>query len=104
MSNCQKYPVPFGGGVAKIFRVGIQSGNGQIGAYYNVEKPDLIFSDKSSHHRAVQLCKAESAPQHVRTRTGAAQPGFQGSEVARYQIRGLKYGLFSRLAFHTGSF
>ena len=48
--------------------------------------------------------KAESALQHVHTRTKAAQPRFQGSEVARYQIRRLKYGLFSRLAFHTVAF
>jgi len=32
------------------------------------------------------------------------KPRFQGSEVACYQIRDSKYGLFSRLAFHTGHF
>ena len=34
------WTVPFGGGVGKIFRIGKQPMNGQISAYYNVEKPD----------------------------------------------------------------
>jgi len=36
-----KWTVPFGGGVGKIFRVGGQSMNAQILAFYNVVKPDL---------------------------------------------------------------
>jgi len=36
----EKWVVPFGGGVGKIFRVGKQPMNGSIGAYYNAEKPD----------------------------------------------------------------
>jgi hypothetical protein len=35
-----RWTVPFGGGIGKIFRVGRQPVNGQISAYYNVEKPD----------------------------------------------------------------
>ncbi len=35
-----RWTVPFGGGVGKIFRVGNRPMNGQISAYYNVEKPD----------------------------------------------------------------
>ena len=59
--------------------------------------------------QARQICSdleilVKSAPQHIHTRTGAAQPRFKGREVARYQIRGLKYGLFSRLAFQTSAF
>ena len=34
------WTVPFGGGVGKIFRIGKQPMNGQVSAYYNVEKPD----------------------------------------------------------------
>jgi hypothetical protein len=34
-----KWTVPFGGGVGKIFRVGSQAMNAQASAYYNVEKP-----------------------------------------------------------------
>jgi len=36
-----RWTVPFGGGIGKIFRVGKQPMNGQISAYYNVEKPEL---------------------------------------------------------------
>jgi hypothetical protein len=36
-----QWTVPFGGGVGKIFRIGKQPINGQINAYYNVEKPDF---------------------------------------------------------------
>jgi hypothetical protein len=35
----EKWTVPLGGGVGKIFRVGKQSMNAQASAYYNVEKP-----------------------------------------------------------------
>ena len=35
-----RWTVPFGGGVGKIFKIGKQPVNGQISAYYNVEKPD----------------------------------------------------------------
>jgi hypothetical protein len=35
-----RWTVPFGGGVGKIFRVGNRPMNGQISAYYNVAKPD----------------------------------------------------------------
>ena len=34
------WTVPFGGGIGKIFRIGKQPLNGQVSAYYNVEKPD----------------------------------------------------------------
>ena len=34
------WTVPFGGGVGKIFKIGAQPINGQISAYYNVEKPE----------------------------------------------------------------
>ena len=37
----QVWTVPVGGGVGKIFRVGKQAMNGQVQAYYNVEKPDI---------------------------------------------------------------
>ena len=36
-----KWTVPFGGGFGKIFRIGKQPMNGQVQAFYNVEKPDL---------------------------------------------------------------
>ena len=35
-----KWTVPFGGGVGKIFRIGKQPMNAQVQAFYNVEKPD----------------------------------------------------------------
>ena len=35
-----RWTVPFGGGVGKIFKIGKQPINGQISAYYNVAKPD----------------------------------------------------------------
>lgn len=35
-----RWTVPFGGGVGKIFKIGKQPVNGQVSAYYNVEKPD----------------------------------------------------------------
>jgi hypothetical protein len=39
--SSDRWTVPFGGGVGKIFRIGQQPVNAQISAYYNVEKPDL---------------------------------------------------------------
>jgi hypothetical protein len=35
----ERWTVPFGGGVGKIFRIGKQPVNAQVSAYYNVEKP-----------------------------------------------------------------
>jgi hypothetical protein len=35
-----KWIVPFGGGIGKIFRIGKQPVNAQVQAFYNVEKPD----------------------------------------------------------------
>jgi hypothetical protein len=35
-----RWTVPFGGGVGKIFKIGKQPVNGQVSAYYNVETPD----------------------------------------------------------------
>jgi hypothetical protein len=35
-----KWTVPFGGGVGKIFRVGKQPMNAQVQAFYNMDKPD----------------------------------------------------------------
>jgi hypothetical protein len=34
-----RWTVPFGGGVGKVFQIGKQPVNGQVSAYYNVEKP-----------------------------------------------------------------
>jgi len=34
-----RWTVPFGGGVGKIFKIGKQPVNGQVSAYYNAEKP-----------------------------------------------------------------
>lgn len=36
----QRWTVPVGGGVGKIFKIGKQPLNAQVGAYYNVEHPD----------------------------------------------------------------
>ena len=36
----QKWTVPVGGGIGKIFHLGKLPVNSQIGAYYNVERPD----------------------------------------------------------------
>jgi len=36
-----RWTVPFGGGIGKIFNIGKQPINGQIGAYYNVETPEF---------------------------------------------------------------
>jgi hypothetical protein len=35
-----RWTVPVGGGIGKIFKMGNQPMNAQMGAYYNVEKPD----------------------------------------------------------------
>ena len=37
----QKFVVPFGGGIGKLFRLGKLPVNAQVGAYYNVIKPDI---------------------------------------------------------------
>lgn len=39
--SSDRWTVPFGGGVGKIFKIGKQPLNGQISAYYNAEKPDF---------------------------------------------------------------
>jgi len=36
-----KWTIPFGGGVGKIFRIGKQPMNAQVQAFYNVEKPEF---------------------------------------------------------------
>ena len=36
-----RWTIPVGGGVGKIFKIGKQPVNGQVSAYYNVEKPDF---------------------------------------------------------------
>ena len=36
-----KWTVPFGGGIGKIFKIGKQPVNGQISAYYNAETPEF---------------------------------------------------------------
>lgn len=36
-----RWTIPIGGGIGKIFRIGKQPLNGQVSAYYNVEKPDF---------------------------------------------------------------
>ncbi len=40
-SSGNKWTIPFGGGVGKIFRIGKQPVNASVQAYYNVEKPDF---------------------------------------------------------------
>jgi hypothetical protein len=40
-----KWTVPLGGGVGRVFRVGEQAMNAQMAAYYNVENPDDIGPD-----------------------------------------------------------
>lgn len=39
--NDSRWTIPVGGGVGKVFEIGKQPVNGQISAYYNVEKPDF---------------------------------------------------------------
>lgn len=40
-SSGQKWTVPLGGGIGKIFKIGGQALNAQAHYYYNVEKPDI---------------------------------------------------------------
>jgi hypothetical protein len=37
-----KWVVPFGGGVGKIFAIGKQKLNGQVSAYWNAVKPETL--------------------------------------------------------------
>ena len=39
--SSNRWTVPFGGGIGKIFKIGKQPVNAQVAAYYNVEKPDF---------------------------------------------------------------
>lgn len=41
-SSGQKWTVPIGGGIGKIFKIGSQAMNAQVHYYYNLEKPDLV--------------------------------------------------------------
>jgi len=36
-----RWTIPFGGGVGKIFKIGKQAVNAQVGAYKNVESPNF---------------------------------------------------------------
>jgi len=38
----QRWTVPLGGGVGKIFRIGSQPMNAQVQAFYNLDKPDTV--------------------------------------------------------------
>ena len=40
-SSGNKWTVPFGGGVERVFRIGKQAINSNIGAFYNVERPQF---------------------------------------------------------------
>jgi len=40
-SSGNKWTVPFGGGVGRVFRVGKQAMNSNFGAFYNVERPQF---------------------------------------------------------------
>ena len=40
-SSGQKWTVPIGGGVGKIFKIGSQAMNAQAHYYYNIKKPDI---------------------------------------------------------------
>jgi len=40
-SSGQKWTVPIGGGVGKIFKIGSQAINAQASYYHNLEKPDI---------------------------------------------------------------
>jgi hypothetical protein len=40
-SSGNKWTVPFGGGVGRVFRIGKQAMNSNIGAFYNVERPEF---------------------------------------------------------------
>ncbi|MFQ5645073.1 MAG: neuromedin U [Thiogranum sp.] len=46
-SSGDKWTVPLGGGIGRIFRVGEQAMNAQMQAFYSVEKPDDIGPDWS---------------------------------------------------------
>jgi hypothetical protein len=48
-----RWTVPVGGGAGKIFRIGRQPINGQLGAYYNVTRPD--FGAKWQLRAQIQL-------------------------------------------------
>jgi hypothetical protein len=41
-SSDDRWTIPIGGGVGKIFRAGKQPMNAQVSAYYNVVKPDNV--------------------------------------------------------------
>ncbi len=38
--SSQRWTVPVGGGVGKLFKIGNQAMNARVEAYYNVERPD----------------------------------------------------------------
>jgi hypothetical protein len=40
-SSGNKWTVPFGGGVGRVFRIGKQAMNSNVGAFYNVERPEF---------------------------------------------------------------
>jgi hypothetical protein len=40
-SSSNKWTIPFGGGVGKVFRIGTQPINASVQAYYNVRQPDF---------------------------------------------------------------
>ena len=40
-SSSNKWTIPFGGGVGKVFRIGTQPINASLQAYYNVSQPDF---------------------------------------------------------------
>ncbi len=44
-SSDQRWTIPVGGGVGRLFKIGHQPVNAQISAYYNVEKPEFAGSD-----------------------------------------------------------
>lgn len=50
-----RWTVPIGGGVGKIFRIGRQPMNAQVGAYYNVVTPDNLASGDWSLRLQLQL-------------------------------------------------
>lgn len=50
-----RWTVPIGGGVGKIFKIGRQPMNAQVGAYYNVVTPDNLASGDWSLRLQLQL-------------------------------------------------
>jgi hypothetical protein len=38
--SSDRWTIPIGGGVGKLFKIGKQAINSRIEAYYNIEKPD----------------------------------------------------------------